>query len=145
MHDQDENNPVEENPSFNDDKSFTLLPERHWFVTAWLILIIVINLAALIIYIMLPSKILAMSHTPYDTHLEILFLGALNIVFSLTLMRWRKIGFYGFCITAILSFLLNISTDISPIASILGLFGPALLYAILKIKKNGRPAWYYLK
>jgi hypothetical protein len=145
MHNQDENSLSEKYSFTNSDKLYVPPPERHGSVTAWLILIIVINCVTLLMYILLPNKILLTAKMSYDTHLELLFLGALNIVFSIMLMRWRKIGFYGFGVTAIIGFVLNVSSGISLIASILGLSGVAILYGILQIKKNGRSAWSNLK
>ncbi len=60
------------------------------------------------------------------------------------LLSWKKIAFYGFAITAIGTFLFNISIGVSIVGSLLGLSGIVILYGVFQIKKNGVSAWDYL-
>jgi hypothetical protein len=64
---------------------------------------------------------------------------ALNVVFTVLLFSWKKIGFYGFIATSILAAVLNAMAGIEPVQVVGGLIGVGILYAVLQI---GKPtAW----
>lgn len=118
--------------------------ERHGCVTAWLILMIVANIISAISYFFLGDAIVALlpSQPPLIMLLAIGFLAIINVVFAVMLFQWKKIGFYGFVVTSILAFGLNIFMGIGISQSLPGLLGFVLLYAIFQIKnKAGKSAW----
>ena len=117
--------------------------QRHGCVTAWLILMIVVNSLASLLYLLagdfinqnLPQPI------PGPTLIILAILGVVNVVCSVMLMQWKKMGFWGFIATAIAAFAINISIGLGVGQSVTGLIGIGILYAILQIKKDDVSAW----
>jgi hypothetical protein len=116
-----------------------LKKERHGCVTAWLVLLIIVNAIISFIYLF-RNETLQLSVSPT---LIILFglIGIANIVFAILLLSWKKIGFFGFIISSIIALILNLYAGLGTFQSIAGLFGVIILYAILSIKKDGISAW----
>ncbi|MCB0632206.1 MAG: hypothetical protein R2824_27380 [Saprospiraceae bacterium] len=120
------------------------LKARHGCVTAWLILVIVVNAITVFTYLFFSSAIAdALPGQPSTIMLMAMGLvGILNIIFAVMLFQWKKVGFYGFIGTSVLAFILNIMMGLGMMQSISGLIGIGILYAILQINaKNGRTAW----
>lgn len=117
------------------------LKQRHGFVTFWLWFSIVVNVGMSIYGLYLASINIIMLLTA--------FLGIVNIVAAVLLLKWRKIGFYIFMGSAVLSIISNsiilggginiFISFISPIVSVL------IWWAILQIRKNGVSAWKLLE
>ena len=64
-----------------------------------------------------------------------------NVIFSVMLFQWKKLGFWGFIITSIGAFIINLSIGLGIVQSLFGLVGIAILYGVLQIKKDNIPAW----
>lgn len=64
-----------------------------------------------------------------------------NVICSVLLFQWHKIGFWGFLATSLIALGVNLSIDVGIIQSLLGLLGIIILYAVLQIQKNNIPAW----
>jgi hypothetical protein len=116
--------------------------ERHGFITFWLILGIVLNAIAMLIYAAaLDSKDLlnAMEVSKSVTFIFIV-LSFLGCVCNILLLNWKISGFYLYCGISI------ISCIIQPSAStfVIGIFGPLLDFAFLQLKKNDISAWTHL-
>jgi len=79
------------------------------------------------------------------TLMALMVLGGFNIYFCIMLLSYKKSGFYGFIVTTAIAFIINICIGISPLLCLIGLCGLAALYGIFQIKRNGIPAWKYLK
>jgi hypothetical protein len=71
-------------------------------------------------------------------------LSALNLVFAVALLQWKKWGFYGCCAVAVLAFIVNLSAGLGVGPSLLGLVGIAALYGVLHIGGD-RKAWPQLE
>jgi hypothetical protein len=69
----------------------------------------------------------------------------MNVVFSVMLFLWKKWGFWGFIITSIGAFAINLSIGLGVGQSIAGLVGIAVLYGVLQIKKDNISAWANLE
>ena len=69
---------------------------------------------------------------------------ALNIALTISIFRWQKWAFYGFCIIAGVTFAINISIGLPLYSAILGLLGPVVLYGVLQIGKEDK-GWTHLK
>jgi hypothetical protein len=126
-----------EKPFISGDRPLIASPKRHGCVTAWLVMTLVMSSIA--------NKPIHMPKVSVVTAYCFAILAVLNIIFSIQLLHYKKSGFYGFAVTTILGFIINISIGISPIAPFLGLTSIAVLYAILQIKRNGISAWTYFK
>jgi uncharacterized protein YacL len=138
----DPNNFEKDTPE--DDQNIPSTPERHGCVTTWLIFILIVNSIIALFYSFTANKISQNLNTSVLAIMGLVILCAINVVCSAMLLTWKKIGFYGFVITTILAFILNLNIGISLTRSIIGLLGFTLLYAILQIKKDGVSAWNYL-
>lgn len=117
--------------------------QRHGCVTAWLVFIIVVNSLTALLYLF--ASDLITKNLPGDvSEAMIMLLGAIgiaNVVFAFLLLRWKKIGFWGFILTSIAAFAINVSIGFGVGQSLLGLVGVAILYGILQIKQNNETTW----
>jgi hypothetical protein len=127
------------------DRQIPVTPERHGCVTTWLIFVLIANSLTCLFYIFedqLMEKTLKISSITVGF---IVIIGILNVVFSIMLLLWKKTGFYGYCITTIVLFVMNICIKLPIVPTVLGLFGIVILYGILQIKGKEVSAWNNLK
>jgi hypothetical protein len=68
----------------------------------------------------------------------------LNVVFAIGVYKWKKWGFWGFCVSALAVFLINIYIGIGPLPALAGLTGVLLLFVALKIGKE-KAGWDQLE
>ncbi len=124
----------------NNDSS---VKQRHGCVSAWLILMIIMNSIIAVIYLFAGNRVV--ENLPYDVddkYMVAMGIVALaNTAFAIMLFQWKKIGFYGFVVTTLISLALNISMGLGTGSSLFGLLGLVVLYAILQIDKDGVKAW----
>ena len=111
--------------------------QRHGCVTAWLVLIIVVNSLITITYLF-ASDLITNNRSNVSTTMIVLLgiLGVANIIFAVMLLQWQKFGFWGFIASSIV-----VMIGIEVGQSVLGLVGVAVLYIILHIKKDNVTAW----
>jgi hypothetical protein len=116
--------------------------QRHGCVTAWLILMIVMNSLSAILYLF-AGDMMARTIPGITTSTLIILavLGIANVIFSALLFQWNKWGFWGFIFTSIGALVINLSIGIGFGRSLFGLAGIAILYGILQIKQNDVAAW----
>ena len=121
--------------------------KRHGCVTAWLILMILVNSLGALANLF-AGEVISRSISGNISDLEIVLLGILgvaNVFFSILLLQWKRIGFWGFILTAITAFGINMSVGMEIFQSISGLIGIVILLAILQIKRNNVSAWNNLE
>ncbi len=120
--------------------------ERHGCVTAWLILMIVLNSLVALLYLFTSDKIAANLSEDVSGPMIILlgFMSIINVICAALLLKWKKIGFWGFLISSIAVLAINLSIGLSVTQSLIGLAGIAILYAVLQIRKNEISAWEQL-
>jgi hypothetical protein len=63
-------------------------------------------------------------------------MGLLNVVFAVGIYNWKKWGFWGFCVSALAAFSINIYGGIGLLPAFAGLAGVLVLFAVLKIGKE---------
>lgn len=126
--------------------------QRHGCLTAWLILIMIVNSLSSLSYLFFGvfsnqmNDLLAsqgISIAP-GTYLVLVILGIFNVVCSLALWNWKKWGFYGFIASSVAAFIINVSSGQNIVSSLLGLIGIAILYGILNIGGE-KQAWSRLE
>lgn len=121
--------------------------QRHGCVTAWLILIIIANSLTALFF--LAAGKLVYKIAPEESLNFMLFPSAIlsiaNVIFSIMLLKWKKLGFYGFIITAIGILIINLYVGLDVILSFIGLFGIVALYGVLQIEKDNVSAWSNLE
>lgn len=117
--------------------------QRHGCVTAWLILMIVVNsLMAIFFTLLYVSEDFAGDDSVLFINV-MLFIA--NIVFVIMLLQWKKLGFYGFFMTSMVTLVINIIITGLSMHALAGLVSIAILYGILQIKKGGITAWENLE
>jgi hypothetical protein len=120
--------------------------QRHGCVTAWLALMILINSLTSLLYLFFGDKVMEMAPQVSQSLLMLLaFLTLSNVFFAVMLLRWKKLGFWGFAITSAAAFILNLMIGMGILQSVLGMTGLLILYAILQIKQNDTSTWENLE
>ena len=129
------------------NESTNVSKQRHGCVTAWLVLMIIANSLTAIIYLFASEMITDNLPGNVSTPMIILLgiIGIANIVFSVMLFQWKKLGFWGFIITSIGALIINLSIGLGIGQSLFGLGGIAILYGVLQIKKDSITAWENLE
>lgn len=117
--------------------------QRHGCVTAWLILMIIVNSLTSLVNLFASDMITKNLPGNVSTQMVILLgvIGIGNVIFAVLLFQWKKIGFWGFVVSGIAAFIINISIGLDIVQSLLGLVGIAVLYGVFQIKKDNIPAW----
>ena len=120
---------------------------RHGCVTAWLVLMIIANSLTGLIYLLVPENIskLLPGEVPSLFFLVLGLIGISNVVFSMALFRWKLWGFYGFIVSSLAAFVINVYIGLGTGQAIFGLAGIAILYGILQIKKDNISAWNFME
>lgn len=118
---------------------------RHGCLTAWLVLMIIANSGAVIMYLLAGNTIRQNlpNAAPWAIPLLIV-LGIINIICAIALFQWKKWGFFGFVVTSAIAFGINLSVGLGIGKSLLGLLGLAILYGVLQIG-NENKAWNQLE
>ena len=121
--------------------------QRHGCVTAWLILMIIANSLSAGLYLfakeMVTKSLPGDVSTPMIILLGILAIG--NIIFSVMLFQWKKLGFWGFVVTGVGAIIINLIIGLGIGQSLFGLASIAILYGILQIKQGNVTAWENLE
>jgi hypothetical protein len=132
-----------ENPIETTDEAANEGKKRHGCVTAWLVIMIIGNSLAALIYLFAGDFLNKSLPKPISTTTLILLtiIGVANVAFAILLLRWNKSGFWGFVMSAIAALTVNLSVGLGIGQCILGLAGIGVLYAILQIKQDGISAW----
>ncbi len=111
-----------------------VVKQRHGCLTVWLILMILANsLTAIATPLMITQITKATPGFPIWIAYVIPVLAILNVVFAIGLFKWKMWGFYGFLVTSLITFCLNLYAGVSPVQAVLGLIGIAVLYGVLQI------------
>jgi len=113
--------------------------KRNGWLTAWLVLMIIANVAVALYYIFMGDTISrALPGLPGWTLPVCTVLLVFNIVCTAALFMWKKWGFWGLCVSAIIAFIVNIASGLGITPSILGLLSPIILYGILHVGKEDK-------
>jgi hypothetical protein len=120
---------------------------RHGCLTAWLVLVIVVN--SLTAFVLLFKSEIITNSLPYDVSSAMIILlgisGIANVIFSIMLFKWKKIGFWGFVFTSLGVLFINLNIGLSIGQSLFGLVAVIILYGILHIKREGVTGWSNLE
>jgi hypothetical protein len=108
--------------------------QRHGCLTAWLVLMIVANAATAVLYLIAGAAFRQKLPNAPDWVLPVLIgMGVVNVVCAVGLFRWKKWGFYGFLVTSVMAFAVNLMLGLGIARALLGLVGVAILYGVLQI------------
>ncbi len=120
--------------------------ERHGFTTFWLIYLILNGLTSIFAFTYLREDLEKLTEIQFtDLYCNIMIsVGILNAISAGLLMIWKKIGFHGIIISTIIKLYANMQLNSNITAALFGLLDIAILYMILKLRKNGKSAWDWL-
>jgi len=135
---------IESNDDTTFDQSDYHMPQRHGCVTTYLIFGLIINSIIALYYLIAANNLARILNVSLLAVSGLILAGIINTICAFLLLRYRKIGFYGFALSSICIFALNVYIGNSPLKCTLGIIGVGILYAILQMKKNGVSAWEYL-
>ncbi len=117
---------------------------RHGCLTAWLVLMIIVNSAIALVYILGGAAIRqSYSSAPGWAFTVLAVAGIVNVVCSIALLKWKKWGFFGFTATSAVTFAVNLMIGVPILQALFGLLGIAILYGILQIGKE-KKGWTQL-
>ena len=117
------------------------LKQRHGCVTFWLWLVLLVNLGSVLMQVV---NLFDPEETVYPvwTVVLLVLLASCNVVASLLLMRWRKLGFYLFVASALAELVVGLLLlDYHPVESVTSLASIDIWWAVLQIRYDGRSAW----
>lgn len=113
--------------------------KRHGCLTAFLIFMIIFNSGSALLNFMANDFISSTNPNIPPWALPVLgIVGVFNLVCSIALLKFKKWGFYGFVISAVIVVFINISADMGIGSVIGGLLGVAILYGVLHIGKENK-------
>jgi hypothetical protein len=108
--------------------------KRHGCLTAYLIFMIIANSASALSYIVFAGVIKQnLPSMPSWAFPVFIIAGLFNLTCAIALLKWKKWGFWGFCISAGIILPINLMVGLSPASAIGGILGIAILYGILQI------------
>ena len=123
--------------------------DRHGCLTVWLVLMLIANAVTALSYagliLLRPGAAhAAQPHAPTWARFVLMAGCIANIVFAVALFRWKRWGFLGFVVTAILALTINLSIGIKPAFVMTGASGIIILYGVLQIGGN-KKGWAQLE
>lgn len=134
---ENESNNLEE--SFNDqandqNQQPDAMPERSGCLTAFLILMMIGNGLAVLMYLMMGEKIARAAHIPSYAVIIMILFGIVNIICAFMIYNWKKAGVYGIIASGSLTLIINLAIGLGP-SSFGGLVGIIILLALVS------PGW----
>ena len=112
---------------------------RHGCLTAWLALMIIANSASALMYLLSSEAIRrSLPNIPGWAFPVLIVLSLFNLVCAIALFQWKKWGFWGFCTSAAVALVINLSIGLGIGATLGGLIGVALLYGVLQIGSENK-------
>lgn len=143
--------------------------QRHGFVTFWLVLMIIANIAGAIMQMLSANYAIwqyateekaklffYVEHGMVDYYTYAVYfmvvLSIINVVGASLILNWKKVGYWLFlgsasaCLVIMISFAILGGVSNTVFSSMLGaVLGPVVLWAILQIKKDGVSCWELLE
>lgn len=109
--------------------------KRGFWLIAFLVFMIVINLLSFFVYFLNPDMII----TAFPkTSLGVVYLlggvSLFNVFLAISIWMWKKIAIYGFYIVVIFGVLMNLYIGAGLIGSLSGLMGGIILFLVTKNK-----------
>ncbi|MCJ7694427.1 MAG: hypothetical protein MUO40_03290 [Anaerolineaceae bacterium] len=128
----------------NDQFSQPLPPQgkvRHGCLTAWLILMLIANPITILLYLFGGDTY---AHLPGWFVPTMILFSLINVGAAILLFKWKKLGFWFFCGSALFVFIINLTVGMTWYLSFGGLVGVLLLFGILNIGKENK-GWTQLE
>ena len=113
--------------------------KRHGCLTTYLIFMIIVNSLGTLVYLL--SSNFIKQNVPGMPSWAIAVLGifcAFNVVCAIALFNLKKWGFWGFLLSTIVAFFVNLSIGLGIGQTLLGLLGIVIVYGVLHIGKDNK-------
>ena len=127
----------------------TKTKNRHGCLTAYLILMLVSFAFTILIYVAQASILKSMSRVPAWRSAADLGSSLLGIICVIALFRWKRWGFWGYCILAAAGLTINILAHsnifLTIIGSVAGVAGIVILFGVLNIGGKDDKGWPQLE
>jgi hypothetical protein len=117
---------------------------RHGCLTAYLILAIIVNAGVGFYYLIRANYLSQINNVPISFFITLAILGVTNIVCAIALFRWRKWGFWGFCVTTVIGLILNIILGLGVFSIVSSMISIGIMFGILQIGQ-GNKGWPQLE
>ena len=112
---------------------------RHGCLTTWLVLMIIANSGAALMYLLGSEAIRrTLPNAPGWVFPVLIVLSLFNLACAIALFQWKKWGFWGFCASAAVALVVNLSLGLGIASALAGLIGVLLLYGVLHIGKENK-------
>lgn len=119
--------------------------KRHGCLTAYLILVIIANSALALVCLLASDTIRGNLRSSSEWVVPVLIpLALVNLVCAIGLFQWKEWGFWGYCVSTIVGFFVNLAAGFGIFQSILGLAGIFILYGVLHIGTDNE-GWIQLE
>ena len=110
------------------------MKQRHGCLTAWLILVIIVNTLGSLVYFFDSSVVASTLPSSKTWAIPVIAaLGVANVAFAIALFQWKRWGFYGLVLSTLIGFVVNITIGTSVVEALVNLVGLAILYGVLQI------------
>lgn len=117
---------------------------RHGCFVTYLVLIILANSGTALLYLLASDLIRETQPNMPDWAFPVFIANSvLNLLWAIALFRWKKWGFWGFVVSAVISISVNLSINLSILSALGGLVGVAALFGVLQIGKE-KKGWSQL-
>ena len=108
--------------------------KRHWFLTTWLVIIIVANVATALNYLLRGDTF---SSLPGWVIPVFMVCSLINVGAAIALFNWKKLGFWVLCGTSVVAVVVNLLNG-AGIVALVGFIGVPILYGVLHIGKENK-------
>ena len=113
--------------------------QRHGCLTAWLIMMIITNAACALMYSIGSAAIkTTYPDAPGWTFPVLIVFSLLNLAYAIAIFKWKKWGFWGFCVSSLVVLGVNLTIGLGLLQSLGGLVGVAIFYGVLHIGKENK-------
>ncbi|MCO5249179.1 MAG: hypothetical protein M9887_09565 [Chitinophagales bacterium] len=120
--------------------------ERHLLVTIWLVYILVNGISSIVGFTFFKGEIEKTLDIKFSVELTrfLIIIGCIDTISALFLLNWKKIGFHGIIIAAIINMYISFQMGATIGTTILGLTQIFFTYVILNMRKNDKSTWEWL-
>ncbi|MBI3143138.1 MAG: hypothetical protein HYZ16_09955 [Bacteroidetes bacterium] len=110
--------------------------QRHGCVTAWLVLLLLANSITALTNLFAADFVMKALPQAAPSYLVILLgiIGIANVFFAYRLLKWKKDGFWGVAVSALVAVFINFSIGMGTMLSLAGLIGVVSYSQSYKLK-----------
>ena len=119
--------------------------KRHGFTSFWIILSLIGFIIIGAVYLFSPQLIAQNLNVSNNMIMVYGIVSMVGVLGNILLLCWKKIGFWIFIGISAISLILNLVIGLNIGQALFGLIGIAIMWGVLKIRKNGKTTWEQLE